>query len=107
MQPQVLKLSTSLSLLLLSFITSPTTVPNCPDMIVTSAYVDDLGILFESLGRSLPYIVKNFDLYSCAVGMSLGSLVGQTTGTHTTNNTQLLVIVRLPVAARKELGTVY
>ena len=39
--------------------------------------------------------------------MSLGSLVGQTTGTHTTNNTQLLVIVRLPVAARKELGTVY
>ena len=40
-------------------------------------------------------------------GMSLGSLVGQTTGTHTTNNTQLLEIVCLPVAARKELGTVY
>ena len=39
--------------------------------------------------------------------MSLGSLAGQTTGTHTTNNTQLLEIVRLPVMARKELRTVY
>ena len=39
--------------------------------------------------------------------MSLGSLAGQTTGTHTTNNTQLLEIVRLPVAARKGLRTVY
>ena len=41
------------------------------------------------------------------VPMSLGSLAGQTTGTHTTNNTQLLEIVRLPVAARKGLRTVY
>ena len=39
--------------------------------------------------------------------MSLGSLAGQTTGTHTTDNTQLLEIVCLPVAARKELRTVY
>ena len=44
---------------------------------------------------------------SRGVLMSLGSLVGQTTGTHTTNNTQLLEIVCLPVAARKELRTVY
>ena len=32
---------------------------------------------------------------------------GANTGTHTTNKTQLLEIVRLPVAARKELRTVY
>ena len=32
---------------------------------------------------------------------------GADTGTHTTNKTQLLEIVRLPVAARKELRTVY
>ena len=33
--------------------------------------------------------------------MSLGSLARPTTGTHTTNNTQLLEIVCLPVVARK------
>ena len=46
-------------------------------------------------------------IHNLPEAMSLGSLVGQTTGTHTTNNTQLLVIVHLPVVARKELGTVY
>ena len=40
--------------------------------------------------------------------MSLGSLVGQNyRNTHNKQHTQLLVIVRLPVVARKRLGTVY
>ena len=40
--------------------------------------------------------------------MSLGSLVGQNyRNTHNKQHTQLLEIVHLPVAARKQLGTVY
>ena len=40
--------------------------------------------------------------------MSLGSLVGQNyRNTHNKQHTQLLVIVCLPVAARKKLRTVY
>ena len=51
---------------------------------------------------------KSFFFFLDELEMSLGSLVGQNyRNTHNKQHTQLLVIVRLPVVARKRLGTVY